>query len=118
VNPRERERRFSRLKAMSCLACWLDRMARPCGPTEIHHLNEGGKAGQKRRGDEFTIPLGPWHHRGQPPGTLKARDMALMFGPSLARQSRAFRERYGSDDELLRLTDRRVDALSEAERVG
>jgi hypothetical protein len=103
VNPRARERRFRRLKEMGCIASWLD--GRMNVPAEIHHLNLGGKAGQARRGDEATIPLSPWHHRGEPLPGYTATQMREQFGPSLARQSKAFRERYGTDDELLAKVD-------------
>lgn len=99
MNPLARQRRFIRLKEMGCIASWLDGRANV--PAEIHHLNLGGKAGQARRGDECTIPLSAWHHRGEPLPGYTATQMCELYGPSLARQSRAFRERYGSDDELL-----------------
>lgn len=93
MNPRDREHRFRRLKEMGCIACLLDRL-KDVHP-EIHHLNGGGHAGQKRRGDEFTIPLCQWHHQGKPmPGTP-------VDGPTLKYHSRAFRQRYGTDDALL-----------------
>jgi hypothetical protein len=126
LNPKDREHRFRRLKELGCIACWYERVTPQCGPTEIHHLNEGGKAGQKRRGDEFTVPLGAYHHRGEPIEGFTASEMAITHGPSLARQSKAFRICYGSDDELLRLVNRRIERLDqiaagthipEAERV-
>lgn len=67
---------------------------------EIHHLNFDGKAGQERRGDEFTIPLCRWHHQGHP-GIFKTKWMRENVGPSLAKQSRSFRAMYGTDDQLL-----------------
>jgi hypothetical protein len=82
-----------------------------CGPTQEHHLNLGGNAGQKRRGDEFSIPLGPWHHVGEPPRGMTKADAAIKFGPSLALQSRQFRAAYGSDDELLAVTNAKLAAL-------
>lgn len=72
---------------------------------EIHHLNLGGRAGQKRRGDEFTIPLCAWHHRGSVEAGHTATSMREERGPSLARHSKAFREKYGPDDEILALVD-------------
>jgi hypothetical protein len=72
---------------------------------EIHHLNLGGRAGQKRRGDEFTIPLCTWHHRGEPFNHFTVTRMREAFGPSLARTSKAFREAFGTDDELLAKTN-------------
>jgi hypothetical protein len=75
---------------MGCIACWSDGGAYVL--PEIHHLNLGGRAGQKRRGDEFTIPLCAWHHQGHKPER---------FGPSLKWNSKAFRAKYGRDDDLL-----------------
>ena len=99
MTPKAREHRFRRLKEMGCIASFIDGM--PGVPPEIHHLNLGGKAGQKRRGDEATIPLSRWHHRGIPAQGMTAAQMTELYGPSLAHNSRAFRARYGSDDELL-----------------
>lgn len=96
---KDRARRFAALKAMPCLTC------PGCGITEIHHLNGGGKAGQKRRGDEYTVPLGTWAHRGVPLAGWTAKQMEVTYGPSLARNSKAFRARYGTDDLLLRATN-------------
>ena len=124
MTPRAREHRFLRLKEIGCIASWLD--GRMNVPAEIHHLNLGGKAGQARRGDEATIPLSPWHHRGEPLPGYTATQMRDLFGPSLARHSKAFRERYGSDDKLLAKTNdliRQMDdiaagcaCMSEAEK--
>lgn len=99
MTPKARERRFSRLKEMGCIACW--KQGHMNVPPEIHHLNLDGKAGQKRRGDEFTIPLCEWHHQGKPIGNATAIGMAILLGPSLKLESRKFRARYGSDNDLL-----------------
>lgn len=101
--------RMGLISQMKCVACWDQPMV--CGKTEVHHLNKFGHAGQKRRGHAFTIPLGRWHHQGIPlPGYTKVT-MQLIFGPSLKLQSRAFRERYGSDDELLAKVNERLESL-------
>lgn len=92
MNARARERRFSAIKEIGCIACLRFGIWRV---PEVHHLNLGGLAGHKRRGDEFTIGLCRWHHRGIPSYT------ALLTGPSLARESKAFRAQFGTDDELL-----------------
>lgn len=112
--------RFEKLRAMGCIACWIDGRKNydvflRCGPVEIHHLNLGGKAGQKRRGHDFTLPLGAWHHRAIcHPHFEHAVTMEAIYGPSLARAPRKFRERYGSDDELLA----QVNALLAARRAA
>jgi hypothetical protein len=108
VSPRDRNRRFRLLKGMGCIACLIEGVEVPCGRPEIHHQNEGGLAGHKRRGDEFTIPLGPWHHQGHVRLGETSMSNLANFGPSLARHSRQFRERYGTDDELRAQVDRRI----------
>jgi hypothetical protein len=91
----DRQRRFRLIQDIGCLAChrfgWYS-------PVDTHHQNLGGHAGQKRLGDESTIGLCPWHHRGilKPP---------IYVGPSLATQPRKFREVFGSDEELLAKQD-------------
>lgn len=103
----ERQLRFDTLREIGCLCC-LANLAKFLAVTgmavEIHHLNAGGHAGQKRRGDEFTVPLCSWHHRGV---ILPARGMTRLtmiqrFGPSLAGGSKPFRRIYGDDEFLLR----------------
>jgi hypothetical protein len=114
VNPKAREKRFARLKFMGCIACWMDGVM---AGAEIHHLNLGGKAGQKRRGDEYTIPLCPWHHQGRVECGHTATSMREVRGPSLARQSREFRAKYGTDDEILAHVDdliRQLDGYAQA----
>ncbi len=94
--------RFEALKELGCIACRKESTNYLwCGPVEVHHLNFDGKAGQKRRGHDYTIPLGKYHHQGIRLSTHSAQDMQLVFGPSLKLKSKAFRERYGTDDELL-----------------
>lgn len=94
--------------AMPCIACEKEKMAQP-SRTEEHHLNTGGRAGQKRRGDDYSIPLCGWHHRGAISPGRTASWMAYFFGPSLARSSKRFRDRYGTDDELLEIVNSRLD---------
>jgi len=83
--------RYRRLQELGCIAC---RMRGKYSLPDIHHLNLGGHAGQRRRGWEFTIPLCPPHHRGV---MWREED----YGPSLAIEPRRFREVFGTDDELL-----------------
>lgn len=112
MTPRAREHRFRRLKELGCIACWMQGLMNVY--PEIHHQNMGGKAGQKRRGDEYTIPLCAWHHRGETAGDhVTNSDMRQMLGPSLARESKAFRERFGSDEQLLAKTNELIRRLDE-----
>lgn len=118
MNPRAREHRFRRLKEMGCFPC--DSIGIPDVYPEIHHLNGGGHAGQKRRGDEFTIPLCEWHHQGKLiPGQTETQ-MLMSFGPSLKLHSRLFRHRFGSDDGLLAKVNKRIaqmDAVAKGEAL-
>lgn len=112
VSPYELEHRFRRLKEMGCICCWA--IGVPNVWPEIHHLNGGGHAGQKRRGDEFTIPLCSWHHQSQPHPHIRPSRMRELFGPSL-KSSRLFRQKFGTDDELLaKVNDliQQMDALA------
>jgi hypothetical protein len=103
--------RFEKLKRLGCIACKKEQTHSPT--PDIHHLNLGGRAGQKRRGHDFTIPLCVWHHAGR-----RFRDdvsplaFRLIYGPSLAKQSKLFREIYGTDDELLAETNKLIGADS------
>lgn len=92
-------RRYTRLVELGCIAC---RKRGHWSAPDVHHLNLGGHAGQKRRGWEYTIPLCPAHHRGV---MWREED----HGPSLAMHPRRFREVFGTDDQLLA----EVDALLE-----
>lgn len=96
------------VRAMPCIACEIEGVQQP-SPTEEHHLNLGGKAGQKRLGDEYSIPLCGHHHRGEPPGEITASQALYIFGPSLARNSKLFRATYGTDQELLARVNARLD---------
>lgn len=92
------ERRFNAIYEIGCICCRMKRHFRQC---QIHHLNLGGKAGQKRRGDLFTIGLCPWHHVGEAEDGVTVGFMRALLGPSLKLESRAFRETFGNDDKLL-----------------
>lgn len=89
---------------MPCIVCFLWSQKQP-NRTEEHHLNLDGKAGQKRRGDEFSIPLCQWHHRSEAPDGYSKSRAILAYGPSLATHSRLFRALYGKDDVLLARTN-------------
>ena len=116
MTPKAREHRFRRLKEMGCICCW--KLGFMNVFPEIHHLNLDGKAGQKRRGDEFTIPLCPWHHQRNS-GFCKISYMRENFGPSL-KESKAFRAKFGTDDELLaKVNDliRQMDEIAQLKPV-
>lgn len=98
--------RMEAMHAIGCVACHLDKRLRQCGDTQIHHFLRGGK----RIGHDATVPLGSWHHTGIADGTANAQMLAV-YGPSFHRHTRAFRERYGTDAEL-------VDKVNEIINAG
>lgn len=99
MTPEARKRRFVRIWAIGCLAC---RKRGWWAVPEVHHLNLGGHAGQKRRGDEYTVGLCGYHHQGKVPSAFKTlKQCRRRLGPSLKHESVAFRATFGSDDELL-----------------
>lgn len=91
--------RFDAFKRIGCIACRL--WGFPATPADVHHLLSGGR----RRGHQFTIPLCPWHHRGNPIPGLSSTLTEAAIGPSLANGSREFHAEFGSDETLLSLTN-------------
>lgn len=104
----ERNARFLALKHMGCIACLIEGGGYFCGPAEIHHLNMFGKAGMKRIGDEATVPLGRFHHRGDPPDGMTKSEATYKYGPSLALDSIQFRACYGEDSHILTLVNAKL----------
>lgn len=90
--------RYRRLQEHGCMCCkWLGFTTH----AEIHHLTAG-----YRIGNDATIPLCPWHHRGEPldmdmPKTLARR----IYGPSMALDKREFTKFFGLEQDLLREID-------------
>lgn len=93
------ENRMDKLTEIGCICC---RKLGYKSPAEIHHIVRG----MRRIGDDETIPLCAYHHRGVKPVPDMGR-MALLttenvFGP--ARHvvgRRAFEKRWGTEKELL-----------------
>lgn len=103
--------RSALIRSLPCIACQSKgyiQMQR----SEAHHLNAGGHAGQKRRGDAYQVALCAWHHRAAVPPHFTAGEMEALLGPSLARNSREFRRVFGSDDYLLALTNERAKGVA------
>lgn len=116
MDKRSKDARFDRLREHGCVCCLMNPSLgfqyTGFGIPEIHHLNEGGLHGGKRRGDEYTIPLCAYHHRGKinhhhpligPMSSIE--EVRRLFGPSWAHGSQIFRDTYPHDDELLALID-------------
>jgi hypothetical protein len=91
------QRRYLRIYELGCICCRSRGWFSPC---QIHHLNLGQHAGQKRIGDEASIGLCPYHHVGQIDRAISPEALRLL-GPSLALEPVKFRKVFGSDQELL-----------------
>ena len=72
-------------------------------PCAIHHFTIGGKHGQKRRGHDYTIGLNDWSHQGYTVMGWSKDECLERLGPSYADDPGAFRDMFGSDDELLKI---------------
>lgn len=89
------------IREIGCIACRMD--GRGYVPCEKNHLLTTGRHGNgKRRGERYTIGLCPYHHRG-------IGNPAVFGSPSLAREPRAFRARYGEDGPLLAFQNRLIE---------
>jgi hypothetical protein len=101
MNAKTRDlRRYEGLREIGCLACLIDGLPMPCGPVEVHHLVDNGYR-RLSGGNQATIPLGAYHHRGQPLIDKDIRYMRERFGPSMALERREFDKVYGSQRDLL-----------------
>lgn len=99
----KQRRRFRRIQELGCVACTLDGV--PNVPCDIHHLLSGGR----RLGHDHTVGLCEFHHRGIVPEGRTLEDYQHVHGPSLAAKPRAFRIRYGDEEELLAIQDALLD---------
>jgi len=84
-------------REIGCVACRLK--VDEYRAAQAHHIIEGGK----RLGHDETIPLCPWHHVGKDdiaPSVALAR-----LGPSLALDKPRFVAQFGSEKELLEITN-------------
>ena len=103
--------RYTALREMGCIACSMIGLLAPCGPTEIHHLVDKGTR-QHSGGNQATIPLGRWHHRGIPLADHNERYMEAFYGPSMALSKRMFIVRFGTERQLLAQVNDRLKGRS------
>jgi hypothetical protein len=101
--------RMIRLHEIGCIAC---RMRGRWREVTIHHRNLDDHAGQKRLGDECTIPLCTWHHQGYPAPNMTRDQTREWLGPSMAQEPNRFREVFGTGPELQARTNNLVEAFS------
>lgn len=95
--------RWTVMRKIGCVACLLNKahgLRKVLGMAiEIHHQLSGGR----RIGHHAAVALCVFHHQGTkwPEITMGYTAVALIYGPSLARESRAFAVAYGDDAGLL-----------------
>lgn len=93
-------KRYDALREMGCVACRSERGLVGILPAEVHHLVDKGYR-KHSGGNQATIPLCHWHHRGEPIIDHSVTWMRNMFGPSMRLESKEFAKVYGTQRELL-----------------
>lgn len=87
------------MQDVGCIACIIEGEKRGEDrrgtPADIHHRING-----YRMGHQHTIPLCPWHHRGVTAFGKGKHETVIALGPSKALHPIAFRDEYGTDEEL------------------
>lgn len=107
----EQQARQDRARELGCICCLMLGLPpdQHCGAIEIHHQNLDGKAGQKQLGQDFTIALGAYHHRGRPLPGRTIQQMEWIYDASLALASKQFRRTFGLDSQLLTYQNQRLE---------
>lgn len=98
------QRRYDKLHEIGCIACRIAKNPTPCGVLEIHHLVDNGYRALSG-GNQATLPLARWHHRGVPLDDTTNKSMREIYGPSMFHESKRFRATYGSQRELLAMVN-------------
>lgn len=94
------QRRYEQLVGFGCVACWIAHNPTEGGRVEIHHLVDKGYR-RLSGGNQATIGLCSWHHRGEPHIDYTVGHMRMMYGPSMALEAKLFADIYGTQRELL-----------------
>ena len=106
--------RFDIITEIGCLPCLLNGWFEPA---TIQHVTEAGR----RLGHQHSYGSCPYHHLGnRPPGYegLMNGSVERMYGPSFARNKRAFTFHYGSERLLIQVTDALVRIVQRAQSRG
>lgn len=93
------KKRMGILARLPCLCCVVEGVSQPW-PTEVHHIVDNGYR-KHSGGDDSTLPLCAWHHRGLIPDGMTGGEASFTYGPSLATNKRAFVLQYGTERQLL-----------------
>lgn len=97
------------IREIGCIFCRLAGK-RPMPAEKHHQLSTGLHGNGKRKGEKATVGGCGYHHRGAAAvGTQMARSLKEQgYGPSLADEPRAFRQRFGTDAEHLALQNQLI----------
>jgi hypothetical protein len=98
MQAKESLKRYEALREMGCIACSINGYS--AGIAEMHHLVDKGYR-KHSGGNQATIPLCAWHHRGEPWMDFPVSYMRERFGPSMALESKTFSVEFGTQRELL-----------------
>ena len=102
------QKRYDKLRLIGCIAC---RRQGRYSQIDVHHLVDKGTR-KHSGGNKATLPLCPWHHRGETCDGWLCGSMYLIFGPSLALHKREFKKRYGTERELLAEVDELIEDIT------
>lgn len=89
------------IREIGCIACRMDGTAYKIEAEKHHLLTTGLHGNGKRLGEDYTLGLCTWHHRGVPFWGHTEEECIEAYGPSYGGQAREFREKYGDDETLL-----------------
>jgi hypothetical protein len=62
-------------------------------------------------GHSATIPLCIWHHCGILREGFSLKEMEYFYGPSLARSKKRFIEAFGTERDLLEITNEKLGVI-------
>jgi hypothetical protein len=100
--------RFEAIRTVGCTPCWLNGVS--FNPCAVHHVVKG----RKRLGHRWTYGNCDWHHQGYPLNGLDERGSEEIAGPSLAKNPRAYHERFGTEEQLVALCDAMIESYIQA----
>ena len=93
------QKRLDIIHRLPCLACVQDGSVQPSA-TEAHHIVDKGYR-KHSGGHQSTLPLCKYHHRGETPLGFTVDEMHFTHGPSMFHHGKEFKQRYGTQRELL-----------------
>ncbi len=110
------EKRLSGVSQLGCLPCMIDGWNDV--PATVQHITEGSVRLEDEH--QMTYPSCPWHHLGQPPDSFRGSiNLAeRKFGPSIKYRKKRFSNKYGSERELVHITDALLRVIDSEWRRG